>query len=69
MPHLHGMEWRERRADNWFIRGQVDFTVFGRDRKDKGAELTIRLQRIDNQIADLRRTISADLHEALLSLE
>ena len=69
LPHPHGMGRRERRAGDGLIRGQVDFTVFDLDREDEAAELTSRLQRIDNQIADLRRTICTDLREALLNLE
>lgn len=51
------------------IQGQVDFTVFDRDREGEAAELASRLRRVDDEIADLRRGISEDLREALLNLE
>ncbi len=51
------------------IQGQVDFTVFDRDREGEAAELASRLKRIDDQIADLRRGIDEDLRAALLNLE
>ena len=51
------------------IQGQVDFTVFDRDRNGEAQELAIRIKRIDDQIADLRRGIEEDLREALLNLD
>jgi len=51
------------------IQGQIDFTVFDRDRKGETQELASRVQRIDDQIADLRRGIEEDIREALLNLE
>jgi len=51
------------------IQGQIDFTVFDRDRKGEAQELASRVQRIDDQIADLRRGIEQDVREALLNLE
>ncbi|MDR3772910.1 MAG: TolC family protein [Terracidiphilus sp.] len=51
------------------IQGQIDFTVFDRDREGEAAEIAGRLNRIDNQIADLRRGIDEDIREALLNLD
>ena len=50
------------------IQGQVDFTLFDRDRNGEAAELVSRLRRIDDQIADLRRGIEEEIGEALLNL-
>ncbi|MGD0628489.1 MAG: TolC family protein [Terracidiphilus sp.] len=51
------------------IQGQIDFTVFDRDRQGEAAELASRVRRIDDQIADLRRGIDEDIREALLNLD
>jgi outer membrane protein TolC len=51
------------------IQGQIDFTVFDRDREGEAQELASRVMRIDDQIADLRRGIEEDLREAQLNLE
>jgi outer membrane protein TolC len=51
------------------IQGQIDFTVFDRDREGEAAELASRLKRVDDQIADLRRGIDEDIREALLNLD
>jgi outer membrane protein TolC len=51
------------------IQGQIDFTVFDRDRDGEAAELASRVKRIDDQIADLRRGIDEDIREALLNLD
>ncbi len=51
------------------IQGQIDFTVFDHDRSGEEQELASRIQRIDAQIADLRRGIEEDIREALLNLE
>jgi outer membrane protein TolC len=51
------------------IQGQIDFTVFDRDRNGEAQELASRVHRIDHQIADLRRGIEEDIREALLNLE
>ncbi len=51
------------------IQGQIDFTVFDRDREGEAAELASRLRRIDDQIADLGRGIDEDIREALLNLD
>ncbi len=51
------------------VQGQIDFTVFDRDRSGEAQELASRVRRIDAQIADLRRGIEEDIREALLNLE
>ena len=51
------------------IQGQIDFTVFDRDRSGEAQELASRVKRIDDQIADLHRGIEEEIHEALLNLE
>jgi outer membrane protein TolC len=51
------------------IQGQIDFTVFDRDRSGEAQELASRVKRIDDQIADLRRGIEEEIHEALLNLD
>jgi len=51
------------------IQGQVDFTVFDRDRQGEAAEIAGRIKRIDDQIADLGRGIDEDIREALLNLD
>jgi outer membrane protein TolC len=51
------------------IQGQIDFTVFDRDRNGEAQELASRVKRIDDQIADLRRGVDEDIREALLNLD
>lgn len=51
------------------IQGQIDFTIFDRDREGEAKELEIRLRRIDDQISDLRRGVEEDVREALLDLD
>ena len=51
------------------IQGQIDFTIFDRDRKGEAQELAARVQRIDDQIADMRRGIEEELRAALLNLD
>ena len=51
------------------IQGQIDFTVFDRDREGEAAQLASRIKRIDDQIADLRRGIDEEIREALLNLD
>ncbi len=51
------------------LQGQIDFTIFDRDRNGEAQELASRVKRIDDQIADLRRGIEEDLREALLNLD
>ena len=51
------------------IQAQIDFTLFDRDRTGEAEELSSRLERVDDQIADLRRGIEEDIREALLNLD
>jgi len=51
------------------IQGQIDFTIFDRDREGEAQQLASRIKRIDDQIADLRRGVDEDIREALLNLE
>jgi outer membrane protein TolC len=51
------------------IQGEIDFTVFDRDRNGEAAQLASRVKRIDDQIADLQRGVDQDIREALLNLD
>jgi outer membrane protein TolC len=51
------------------IQGQIDFTVFDRDRNGEAQQIASRLKRIDDQIADLERGVEEDIREALLNLD
>jgi outer membrane protein TolC len=51
------------------LQGQIDFTLFDRDRNGETQELASRVKRIDDQIADLRRGIEEDIGDALLNLD
>ncbi len=51
------------------IQGQIDFTIFDRDREGEAQQLANRVKRIDDQIADLRRGVEEDIREALLNLD
>ncbi|MGD0548190.1 MAG: TolC family protein [Terracidiphilus sp.] len=51
------------------VQGQIDFTLFDRDRNGEAQEIASRVMRIDDQIADLRRGIEEELREALLNLD
>jgi outer membrane protein TolC len=53
----------------YVLQGQLDFTVFDRDRTGEAQELASRLKRIDSQIADLRLGVEQDVRAALLNLE
>jgi outer membrane protein TolC len=56
-------------ASTGLIQGQIDFTIFDRDRNGEALELASRVKRIDDQIADLRRGIDEDIRAALLNLD
>src|ERR1019366_7275572 len=43
------------------IQGEIDFTVFDRDRNGEAQELASRVKRIDDQISDLRHGIEEDI--------
>jgi len=51
------------------VQGQIDFTLFDRDRNGEAQELVSRVKRIDDQIADLRRGIEEDLRASLPNLD
>lgn len=51
------------------IQGQLDVTLFDRDRNGEAQELASRVKRVDDQIADLRRGIEEEIQAALLNLE
>jgi outer membrane protein TolC len=51
------------------IQGEVDFTVFDRDRSGEAQQIASRLKRIDDQSADLRRGVEEEIREARLNLE
>lgn len=51
------------------IQGEIDFIVFDRDREGEAEQLQSRINRIDDQIADMRRGVDQDLRQALLNLE
>jgi outer membrane protein TolC len=56
-------------ASTGLLQGQIDFTLFDRDRNGEAQELASRVKRIDDQIADLGRGIDEELREALLNLD
>jgi outer membrane protein TolC len=56
-------------ATTGLIQGQIDFTVFDRDREGEAQQLAARLRRIDDQVADLRRGVDEDIRSALLDLD
>jgi outer membrane protein TolC len=51
------------------IQGQVDFTIFDRDRNGEAMQLASRIKRVDAQIADLQRGVDQDIRQALLNLD
>jgi outer membrane protein TolC len=51
------------------IQGQVDFTLFDRDRNGEATELAARMRRLDDQADDLRRGVDEQIREALLNLD
>jgi len=51
------------------IQGQVDFTLFDRDRNGEAAQIAAQIRTVDDRIADLRRGVEEDVREALLNLE
>lgn len=56
-------------ATTGLIQGQIDFTIFDRDREGEAQQLAGRLKSVDDQIADLRRGVDEDIREALLNLQ
>ncbi len=51
------------------IQGQIDFTVFDRDRNGEAQQLASRLDRVEAQVADLERGVDQDIRQALLNLD
>ncbi len=51
------------------IQGQIDFTIFDRDREGEAQQLAARLRRVDDQINDLRRGVDEDIRAALLDID
>jgi outer membrane protein TolC len=51
------------------IQGQIDFTIFDRDRGGEAEQIASRLKRIDEQMADLRRGVEEEIRSALLNLD
>jgi outer membrane protein TolC len=56
-------------ASTGMLQGQIDFTLFDRDRNGEAQELASRVKRIDDQIADMRRGIDEDIRAAVLNLD
>ena len=51
------------------IQGQVDFTLFDRDRDGEAVELASRRKALEDRIADLKRGVEEEIREALLNLD
>ena len=51
------------------VQGQVDYTLFDRDRNGEQQEIAARLKSIHAQMDDLRRGIDEEMREALLALD
>lgn len=51
------------------IQGQIDYTLFDRDRQGEALELSARIKRIDDQMEDMRRGVDQEVREALLALD
>jgi len=51
------------------IQGQIDFTIFDRDREGEAQQILSRLKRVDEQMADMRRGVEEEIRSALLNLE
>lgn len=51
------------------IQGQIDFTLYDRDREGELLEISSQIRSVDDRIADLRRGIEEDVREALLNLD
>jgi len=51
------------------IQGSLSVTLFDQDRQGERRELDSRIQRVDDQMADLRLGIEQDIRQALLNLE
>jgi outer membrane protein TolC len=51
------------------IQGQIDVTLFDRDRNGEAQELAAQLKSVDDRVADLRRGIEEDIRQSLLDLD
>ena len=51
------------------IQGQVDYTIFDRDRDGEAQEIAAKIKSIDDRITDMRLGIEQDVREAVLNLE
>jgi outer membrane protein TolC len=51
------------------LQGQVDVTLFDRDRQGEAQELAARVRNLDAQMDDLRRGVDEQIREALLALD
>jgi outer membrane protein TolC len=51
------------------LQGQIDFTIFDRDRDGEAQQLAAQIKTVDDNMADLRRGIEEDVREALLNLD
>lgn len=51
------------------LQGQLDVTLFDRDRNGEAQEVASRIRRMDAQITDLRFGIEQEIQEALLNLQ
>jgi outer membrane protein TolC len=51
------------------IQGQIDFTLYDRDRDGEAIEIRSQLRSVDERMADLRRGIEEDVRSALLNLD
>ena len=51
------------------IQGTLSLTLFDQDRQGERRELDSRIQRVDDQIADLRLGIEQEIRQAMLNLE
>jgi len=51
------------------IQGQIDFTIFDRDREGEAQQIAGRIKRVEDQIDDLSRGVDEDIREALLNLD
>jgi outer membrane protein TolC len=51
------------------IQGQIDFTIFDRDRNGEAVEIAAQIKAVNDRINDLRRGIDQDVRSALLNLD
>ena len=51
------------------IQGQIDFTIFDRDREGEAQQIASRIRRVEDQIDDMRRGVDEEIREALLNLD